>query len=147
MTSGENENLLKIIDLLETDRKKVILFHRNGDPDALASAFALSLCFPGISISGTGGLNAAAKNISAFLGIETREYSPEELQEFDLAIVLDTSTPSQLEILPNIPKVVIDHHAKNSGWIDRDDVLHYYTDPEKRSCAEIIFDLLKRLEK
>ncbi|MCK4615119.1 MAG: DHH family phosphoesterase [Thermoplasmata archaeon] len=143
MDTGENETLLKIIEFLETDRKKVVLFHRNGDPDAVGSAVALSLCLPGITVSATGGVSSTAKNISSFLGLEFSEHTLEELEEFDLAIVLDTSSPSQLEIIPSIPKVVIDHHARNSAWEERGDVLIYYTDPEKRSCAEIIYYLMK----
>ncbi len=145
--SNQQGNFSNAIDLLSTEKKKVVIFHRNGDPDALGCAVALALCFPNVTISISGGLNLAAKNISTFYNPENTlgltEHNALELEQFDLAIILDTSTPSQIEILPSIPKLVIDHHAENAGWLQREDVLEYYLDNTKRSCAEIIFSLLK----
>ena len=135
-----------LIDLLNNDGDKVAIFHRNGDPDALGSAVALALGFPGITISTTGGLNLAAKNISGSLGLENEiimaDHTAIELEQFELAVILDTSTPSQIEIIPSIPKLIIDHHAENAGWNQQENVTGYYSDSSKRSCAEIIYSIL-----
>jgi bifunctional oligoribonuclease and PAP phosphatase NrnA len=135
-----------LLELLSSDKKKVIIFHKNGDPDALGSAIALAGVFPGMSISITGGLNLASKNLAIHFDLENvmgyREYTAIELEQFELAIIIDTSTPSLVEIVPSIPKLVIDHHAENAGWQGREDVLIYHSCPEKRSCAEIIYSLL-----
>ena len=124
------------------------MFHRNGDPDALGSAVALASVFPGMVISTSGGLNLAAKNISAHYDpgatVAIADHTAEDIEEFDLAVILDTSNPALLEHMPPIPKVVIDHHAYNPAWDQREDVLHYHSDPGKRSCAEIIYHLLRR---
>jgi len=140
---GTDETLHSIIELLESSQKKIIMFHRNGDPDAVGSAIALSLSFPEVTLSSTGGLSAVTKNILSYLEIEIPEHTPEDLKSYDLAFILDTSTPSLLEFIPDLPKVIIDHHALNSGWMGEQDVVHYFTDPGKRSCAEIIFSMLK----
>jgi len=65
-----------------------------------------------------------------------------ELEQFELAVILDTSTPSQIEILPSIPKLIIDHHAENAGWSQQENVIEYHSDSSKRSCAEIIYSIL-----
>ncbi len=136
----------QLIDLLSSSKRKVILFHKSGDPDALGSAVALASVFPEITISITGGLNLASKNVAAHFDLEgtigLANLTAIELEQFDLAIILDSSTPSQVELLPSIPKIVIDHHAENARWQQREDVLIYHNDSEKRSCCEIIFNLL-----
>ena len=136
-----------ILQYLESEESKIILFHRNGDPDALGSSLALSQCFPNISISILGGLNSPAKRISEFLELQFPELSPKEIQAHDMAIILDTSTPSLLEFIPDLPLLVIDHHAHNSGWADHEGVVLYHTNSEKRSCAEVIFELITYAEK
>jgi len=140
---SNNPEIHRLIKLLEGRERKVALFHGNGDPDALSSAFALSTIFPNITLSFAGGLNRAAKNLAAFLGFEITEFSSGKINGFDLAIVLDTSSPSQLELVPEIPKLVIDHHAENSAWHDAEGVVMYYTDPGKRSCAEVVYEIAK----
>ncbi len=139
--------IAKIIDILESGSRKVVLSHRNSDPDALASSYVLSKIFPGITISTIGGLNSPAKNLITAMGMEFPELDPVDLQEFDMAIVVDSSSPSQLEILPSIPLLVIDHHAENSAWESIEDVILYYTDPGKRSCSEIVYEIVKRAGK
>lgn len=136
-----DESLLNIIEHLISNERMLVMFHRNGDPDAVGSAIALRETFPNITITSLGGISAAAKNILSFLDIEIPEISAEASESFDAMIILDTSTPSLLEHIPSIPKIIIDHHARNSGWQDRDDVLFYHTDPGKRSCAEIIYSM------
>lgn len=139
--------IAKIIDILQSGSRKVVLSHRNGDPDALASSYVLSRLFPEITISTSGGLNSPAKNLISALELEFPELGPEELQEFDMAIIVDCSSPSQLEIIPSIPLLVIDHHARNSAWESIEDVIFYHSDPGKRSCSEIVYEIGKRAGK
>ncbi|MDH7508221.1 MAG: DHH family phosphoesterase [Methanomassiliicoccales archaeon] len=119
--------------------KKLILLHGNADPDALGCAFAICRCFPEATIIAPGGLDRISKIIAEKLNITVFETI--DLSDYDTFVVVDTSSPDQLDIsLPSPEKcIVIDHHAFSDRWSN----CLYYCDDSKRSCAEIVFEMLK----
>lgn len=116
----------------------VALLHGNADPDALASAFAVQSCFPGVTIWTPGGTDRMAKEMTRALGIRLSE--ADERPDGKL-IVLDTSGPEQLpKGIDFSDAIVVDHHARTERWsVSR----VYYCDDSKSSCSEIVLELIK----
>ena len=123
--------------------RKLILLHGNADADALGSAYALSMAFPEGDIVAPGGLDRVSKVVTEKLSLDVGERT--EISKYDLVVVVDTSSPDQLEMEERVPQgsVIIDHHARSEKWKGCD----YYCDDTKRSCAEIIFELILLAEK
>ncbi|HVO77969.1 MAG TPA: DHH family phosphoesterase [Methanomassiliicoccales archaeon] len=118
--------------------RKLVLVHGNADPDALGCAYAVSSSFPNVTACAPGGTDRISKVIADKL--DFRITSKADTDDFDVVIVLDTSSPDQL--LPMVPpdgSIVIDHHAKSDKWHG----MTYYCDDSKRSCAEIVLELIK----
>lgn len=130
--------LQSIASRLEKGRK-LILIHGNADPDALGSAYAITKAFPEGDIVAPGGLDRISKIISDKLGIEVGESA--DFSDYDLVVVVDTSSPDQLEDYGNVPpgSVIMDHHARSDKW----NGCVYYCDESKRSCAEIVLELVR----
>lgn len=128
----------KIIHELKNG-KKLVLIHSNADPDATGSAYALSQAFPNITIGVYEGVNKSSKKLINKIGAEV-VVNPNP-NDFEKIFVVDTSTPSLLGTLANDIKkpIIIDHHAKTL-W---ENAKIYYHD-EKPSCAEIIYEILKK---
>jgi len=133
-----NQMLGSIAQRLRTGRK-IVLLHGNADPDALGCAFAIGEFFPDVTIVAPGGLDRISKVIALKLGVTVEEEA--DAEGFDLAIVVDTSSPDQLAPLSRLPRdcIVIDHHARSDRWAE----YTYYCDDSKRSCAEIIYEMLR----
>ncbi|MEM0448981.1 MAG: DHH family phosphoesterase [Methanomassiliicoccales archaeon] len=131
--------MLKDIGLQLMHGRKLVLVHGNADPDALGSAYALYSAFPDVTVVAPDGLDRVSKLIA-----EKLSFMPEnkvEISHFDKIVVLDTSSPDQLAPFQDLPDdcIVLDHHARNERWNRH----LYYCDESKRSCAEIVYDLLK----
>lgn len=118
---------------------KLVLLHGNADPDALGCAYAIYSCFPEVTVATPGGLDRVSKVIAEKLGFLPKELA--DVAAFDKVVVLDTSSPDQLAPMASLPQrcIVVDHHAHNARW----DGHMYYCDESKRSCAEIVYQLLK----
>ena len=96
------------------------LCHRNADPDAIGSAFALARAFGGTvaavdDLSRTG--EAAANIIGAEVLINPRA------DAYDLIVVVDTSVRLQLGEIRLEKYALIDHHL-DEGILRRSGVLH-----------------------
>lgn len=128
----------KIINELGSG-KKLVLIHSNADPDAVGSAYALAQAFPNITVGVYEGVNRSSKKLINKIGAEV-VVNPNP-DDFEKIFVVDTSTPLLLGNLANDIKkpIIIDHHAKTS-W---ENAKMYYHD-EKPSCAEIIYEILKK---
>jgi nanoRNase/pAp phosphatase (c-di-AMP/oligoRNAs hydrolase) len=113
------------------------LCHRNADPDALGSAFALKEAIGG-TIGVVDGCDRVASQIANQLKIE---YVLEPKGEYDLVVVVDTSTPGQLNGFPLGPYAVIDHHATSS--LNENAV--FFLHRNRSSTAEIVLDVLKKM--
>ncbi len=120
--------------LLDYD-KILYLCHRNADPDAVSSAFALSE-----AIGGTVGLVEGCNRVAALLidrlGIDVVELP--DPADYDLTVVVDTSTSAQLNDIELKDYCVIDHHA-TTALIENAD---FYLHRNATSVAEIVFDIL-----
>lgn len=129
----------KIADGLR-EGKKVILVHGNADMDALGSAYALSRAFPESDIFAPNSLDRVARMVSEKMDVKVLENC--DLSAYDTVVVVDTSSPEQLEGVESVPHdaIVIDHHKPTGKW----DVETFYCDDSKTSCCEIIKELIDR---
>jgi nanoRNase/pAp phosphatase (c-di-AMP/oligoRNAs hydrolase) len=118
---------------------KCVLLHVNADPDALGSAVALCLSFPDVTIGSIEGLSKNGKLLQKVLDVEVTERP--DLSHYDKVIVVDTASPDRLgdyqKNLDNL--IVIDHHMKGDKWQAK----YHYTDENRSSCSEIIYEVLK----
>jgi len=117
----------------------LILLHGNADPDALGCGYAIARAFPEADICAPGGLDKISKVITSKLNLKVLDRA--DFLTYDQVVVVDTSSPDQLGEFADVPAdtIVIDHHARSERWGDRT----YYCDDTKRSCAEIVYQLLK----
>jgi nanoRNase/pAp phosphatase (c-di-AMP/oligoRNAs hydrolase) len=112
------------------------LCHRNADPDAIGSAFALARAFGGTvaavdDLSRTG--EAAASIIGAEVLINPRA------DAYDLVVVVDTAVRLQLGQIRLEKYALVDHHLDEGI---RDGAEFYIQKPTK-STAEIVWTILK----
>ncbi|MGD1061025.1 MAG: DHH family phosphoesterase [Methanomassiliicoccales archaeon] len=131
--------MLKVIaERLRTGRK-LVLVHGNADPDALGCAFAVFSTFPEVTVCAPGGMDRISKVIADKLDFRVTDRA--DMDEFDTILVLDTSSPDQLlPMMPPEASMVIDHHARSDKWHGA----NYYCDDSKRSCAEIVYEMIKQ---
>jgi nanoRNase/pAp phosphatase (c-di-AMP/oligoRNAs hydrolase) len=111
------------------------LCHRNADPDALGSAFALKEAIGGI-VGVVEGCDRVASQIARQLNIE---FVTNPAEDYDLVVVVDTSTPAQLNEFQLKNYAVIDHHATSS----LNENAAFYLHRNKSSTAEIVLEVLK----
>ena len=111
------------------------LCHRNADPDALGSAFALKEAIGG-TIGVIDGCDRVASQIARQLNIE---FVTNPAEDYDIVVVVDTSTPAQLNEFQLKSYAVIDHHATTS--LNQNAV--FYLHRNKSSTAEIVLGVLK----
>ncbi len=121
-------------------KKKVIVVHGNADMDAMGSAYALKSAFPDADIFAPNSIDRVSKLVAEKLGIEYIEQC--DFSDYDLAVVVDTSSPDQLENVERLPNdtIIIDHHQPTGKW----DGYEFYCDPERSSCCEIVKDILDK---
>ncbi|MBR4505121.1 MAG: DHH family phosphoesterase [Candidatus Methanomethylophilaceae archaeon] len=131
-----------IASLLE-GKRKVILVHGNADMDAIGSAYALAELFPPAEVFAPNGMDRIAKIASEKAGMIALEEC--DISSYELAVVVDTSAPEQLETDQTIPSdaVVIDHHRDTGGWEGHP----MFRDETRVSCCEIILDFYLRAGK
>ena len=122
------------------DKRKVILVHGNADMDAIGCAYAIQQCFPEGDIFASGGTDRVSKVVSDKLGIDILTEC--DLSSYDMAVIVDTSSPEQLEIDESqLPKetVVFDHHIPTGRW----DKYDFICDTDKVACTQLILDIIK----
>ena len=112
------------------------LCHRNADPDAVSSAFALSEAIGG-SIGLVDGCNRVASLLIDKLEIDVVDHP--DPSEYDITLVVDTSTSSQLNDIKLDKYCVIDHHATTALIEGGEFYLHRHSP----STAGLVFDILK----
>ncbi|WP_129596600.1 DHH family phosphoesterase [Methanohalophilus profundi] len=112
------------------------LCHRNADPDAVSSAFALSE-----AIGGKVGLVAGCNRVASLLvdKLEIDVVEDPNPEDYDLTVVVDTSTIAQLNDIELCHYGVIDHHATTALTENA----AFYLHRNKTSVAEIVYDVLK----
>ncbi len=112
------------------------LCHRNADPDAVSSAFALAE-----AIGGTIGLVDGCNRVASLLidKLKIKVVEKPDPAEYDITLVVDTSTISQLNDIKLGKYCVIDHHATTALIENADFYLHRHA----TSTAEMVFGILK----
>lgn len=116
--------------------KILYLCHRNADPDAIGSSFALSQTFGG-AIGVVDDMSRIGASLAEAVGAQVL-LNP-QFEDYDLVVVVDTSVGMQLG--GNLPATyaLVDHHL-DKGLLD--DALFYIQRPAK-STAEIVWQILK----
>lgn len=143
----------KIQPVARKVRRVAILTHRNGDPDAICSAFALKYLLkrlnPRLSVViGTPeGVNRLSDQILSRFNIDV-ELNP-DLRDVDLVFTVDTNNLQQLGPLATIienlnrPVVVIDHHYPHPSM---EKYAHTeFCDEKSPSTCEIICKFYRQL--
>lgn len=138
--------------LEEINKAKNILLHchPSPDPDSVGSALAMKFALEqlGKKVTAIQGDNEIPEAF-AFPGVDTiikKSYGEIDSKEFDLFIILDSSTPNMVSfkgpvIFPESMKtIVIDHHVNNIGYGSLNCI-----DPSYPATAQILFDLLKEM--
>lgn len=114
------------------------LCHRNADPDAVSSAFALSEAIGG-TVGLVDGCNRVASVLIDRLGIEVVD-KPNPA-DYGFVVVVDTSTKAQLNELELSKYCVIDHHTTTALTENAEFFLHR----NATSTVEIVYDILKSI--
>jgi len=119
-------------------KKKVILVHGNADMDAIGSAYALKRAFPDADIYAPNSIDRVSKLVVDKLDVAILESC--DLSAYEQVVVVDTSSPEQLEMEAELPKdsIIIDHHMPTGKW----EGYEFYCDENRTSCCEIIKDIL-----
>jgi bifunctional oligoribonuclease and PAP phosphatase NrnA len=117
-------------------RNVLYLCHRNADPDAIGSSFALSQAFGG-AIGAVDGLSRTGQAVSEI--IDARVLINPPVEDYDLVVVVDTSVGAQLGDRLPACYALVDHHL-DEGLLKN--ALFCIQKPTK-STAEIVWTILK----
>ncbi len=134
MEVDEEEFASRLLDY----RRVLFLCHRSADPDALGSAFALAQTFGG-EVGLVEGCNRIATVVRDYLGIEV--VPDPQPDDYELVVVVDTPTSSQLNNFPLQRYAVIDHHTTAS--LNPEALFHLHRN--RTSTSEIVLEVLKKV--
>jgi phosphoesterase RecJ-like protein len=112
------------------------LCHRNADPDAIGSAFALQQVFGG-AVGAVDDLSRTGESLADAIGADV-EINP-RTEDYDLVLVVDTSVRLQLGDFHPLCYAVIDHHL-DKGLLEG---AEFYIQRPSKSTAEIVWTILK----
>jgi nanoRNase/pAp phosphatase (c-di-AMP/oligoRNAs hydrolase) len=113
----------------------LFLCHRNADPDAIGSGFALQSAFGG-SLGVIEGIGRLAREQVEAIG--AAPIVNPQIESYDLVVVVDTSVWLQLGDLRPSKYAVVDHHQDDELLSGAEFYIHRNTD----STAEIVFKIL-----
>ena len=126
-----------------------IAFHRNADPDAIASAVGVRELFNSVNplvkvhVIAPEGINLLSKALLTRLGLKKMVSDSKDVSICNYFVIVDTSTLSQLGDLSKSVMgkeyVVIDHHEVN-GLVNN--AVKALYDPYRPSASELIIKLL-----
>ena len=137
----------ELVERLLPQADTLILFHRNPDPDAVGSAFALKMILGQL---GSRAFCVCESELSDAL-LRWSDHTQKSVlpsaipSELDVTriIAVDTASPSQMGELratfEGQVDLMIDHHETGEPYAD------YYVRPDAAATGEIIFDLAKQL--
>jgi len=126
---------LEFFNRLLDYRNILYICHRNADPDAVGSAYTLAEAFGG-TIGLVDDCNRVAANLIDKLDIPVTMFP--DPSDYDMTVVVDTSTRGQLNELKLGKFCLIDHHATTALLDDAE----FYIHEETTSTVEIIFRIL-----
>ena len=140
-----NSSLEEIAEVLRANQRFVVMSHVRPDGDALGCTIAMALCLQHL------GKEVSAWNEEGVLekfrylpGYELVSQPPAEAQEFDVALVLDTSVQDRVGgCLPAVKHagtwINIDHHVTNPRF---GDLVHI--DSSAPATGQILFELFRQ---
>ncbi|HOV82918.1 MAG TPA: DHH family phosphoesterase [Methanothrix sp.] len=119
-------------------RYKNVLYlcHRNADPDAIGSSFALSRAFGG-SIGAVEDLSRTGERLARVIGADVLVNPCHE--DYDLVVLVDTSVPLQLGGAVPERYALVDHHI-DRGLLEG---AVFYIQRPATSTAQIVWSILK----
>jgi phosphoesterase RecJ-like protein len=112
------------------------LCHRNADPDAIGSGFALQQAFGG-ALGVAEGASKAGRALAEAVGAELFLDPP--FDDFDLVVVVDASVRLQLRNVMLGRYALVDHHL-DRGLLEG---AEFYIQRAANSTAEIVWKILK----
>ncbi|MBQ9132362.1 MAG: DHH family phosphoesterase [Clostridia bacterium] len=137
----------EILPYLTEEGDTLVLFHRNPDPDAVGSAYAMKKILETLgSRAWCVCANELPQRLRFLLQGEQDSVLPASIPE-DFAVrrivSVDTASPAQLgelwEIYGGQIDLMIDHHGMGEPYAD------HYIRPEAAATGEILFDLVREL--
>lgn len=131
------ETISEIADALR-GKRKLIVVHSNADVDAVGTANALAICFPPADIYAPNGIDRVCRTFMTNLGIGALKEA--DANDYDLVVVVDSSSPEQLApfVVPD-GSVVIDHHKPTGKWTG----VRLLDDSSLVSCAQLALYIIK----
>ena len=146
---NEFRDFQKAIDLINESENILIATHTRPDGDACGSVVALSKLFSQLGKKNEILLISELPQWYKFLFEKeltffSKDFSADKLNAFDLIVLVDVNSKSQLPGLADVlkkktkPLLVIDHHATNDGLGDVEIV-----DTTASAAGLIIYDLIK----
>lgn len=139
-----NTSLTEIADVIRKHQRFVVMSHVRPDGDALGCTIAMALCLRQLGKDVTAWNEEGVLEKFHYLpGYEIVTQPPAEPQEFDAAIVLDTSVQDRTgRCLPAVKHagvwINIDHHVTNPRF---GDLVHI--DPSAPATGQILYDLFR----
>jgi bifunctional oligoribonuclease and PAP phosphatase NrnA len=141
---NNNASLAQIAEVLRSNKSFVVMSHVRPDGDALGCQIAMALCLKEL------GKNVKVWNEDGMLEkyrhlpcSELVTQPPQEPEDFDVAIALDTAAYDRLGKCPQSIRqaklwINIDHHISNAGY---GDLVHI--DATAPATGEIIYELFR----
>lgn len=126
-------------NLISGYKRVLYLCHKNADPDAIGSAFALQEAFGG-DLAAVEGVSRTAAGLLRAVGADLMIDPP--VEAYDLVVVVDTAVRLQIGDLNLKEYAVVDHHR------DRELVESALFSIQRSadSTAEIVWDILTKSE-
>jgi phosphoesterase RecJ-like protein len=113
------------------------LCHRNADPDAIGSAYALCQAFGG-SLGVAGDISRLGRSVANAIGAQV--VMKPDPEKFDLVVIVDASVPLQLGSIRPAKYALVDHHQDkdlSSGAV-------FYIQRPANSTAEIVWSIIQK---
>lgn len=140
----------QILEEVKKANKILVNCHRSPDPDSVGSALAMRRVLMDmgktVEVICPDNISPDSKFFNSSDVVRKIDYDQFDFSSFDLFLMLDSSEWVQVlgygkEKIPDIKKVVIDHHYTNEGFGDINIV-----DSERSSTAEVLFRLFEDWE-
>jgi nanoRNase/pAp phosphatase (c-di-AMP/oligoRNAs hydrolase) len=146
-------NYSRLAGLLRKSKATLVIGHQNADPDAVCSAYALSILISAlnrrarVTFTSPDGVSKLSKQL--LQSIPLKVVADINLANVDLVVTVDTNTLQQLgELQAPIansgkPLVMIDHHASHPQAAQTATLV--VCDDKSTSTCEIILDMYQKL--
>jgi phosphoesterase RecJ-like protein len=140
----------EILNQIDKSKSILLICHPSPDPDSVCSNLALKFGLEKMGkevtlIAGDSKIPEAFMHFPGASSIVAKNLFEINIEDFDLFIILDISTPQQvsrfkpIEFPMKIKTILIDHHLSNKGFADID-----YIEKDAPATGQIVYDLLKK---